>query len=147
MVWPTAAFLYYSSIYCNWWDFGGMSSVYIEIGGIHPTSCRPNPQPTTPHNSVVMIKLLSQKEKNRKIHGHFCTIAPYFVSGGIWVGWLLTSTYTKIGGIHPTSNLSQPTTLRISLLLQVRQNFKKINCVDYAFLSLLWIYFANLVHP
>ena len=57
------AFLYYSSICCNWWDFGGMSSVYIEIGGIHPTPCRPKPLPTTPHNSDVMIKLLSQKEE------------------------------------------------------------------------------------
>ena len=42
---------------------GGMSSVYIEIGGIHPTPCRPKPLPTTPHNSDVMIKLLSQKEE------------------------------------------------------------------------------------
>ena len=25
---------------------GGMSSVYIEIGGIHPTTCRPKPRPT-----------------------------------------------------------------------------------------------------
>ena len=40
-----------------------MSSVYIEIGGIHPTPCRPKPLPTTPHNSDVMIKLLSQKEE------------------------------------------------------------------------------------
>ena len=40
------AFLYYSSMYCNWWDFGGMSSVYIEIG------------------MIGMIKLLSQKEKS-----------------------------------------------------------------------------------
>ena len=58
------AFFYYSSIYCNWWDFGGMSSVYIEIGGIHRTSFRPKPRPTTPHDSGAMIKLLSQKEKS-----------------------------------------------------------------------------------
>ena len=57
------AFLYYSSIYCSWWDFGGMRLVYIEIGGIHPTSCRPKLRPTTPRNLCVMIKLLSQKEK------------------------------------------------------------------------------------
>ena len=37
------AFWYYSSIFCKWWDFGGMSSFYTEIGGIHPTGDRPKP--------------------------------------------------------------------------------------------------------
>ena len=31
------AIWYYSSIFCRWWDFGGMSSFYTEIGGIYPT--------------------------------------------------------------------------------------------------------------
>ena len=31
------AIWYYSSIFCKWWDLGGMSSFYTEIGGIHPT--------------------------------------------------------------------------------------------------------------
>ena len=46
------AFLYYSSIFCKWWDLGGMTSIYIKIGGIHPTSNRP--QPTTPRISLLL---------------------------------------------------------------------------------------------
>ena len=42
------AFLYYSPIFCKWWDLGRMTSIYIDIGGIHPTSNRQTP---TDHSS------------------------------------------------------------------------------------------------
>ena len=49
---------------------------YTVVGGIlvgwgqfiHPTSCNPKPRPNTPHNSGVMIKLLSKKIKLDQNH-------------------------------------------------------------------------------
>ena len=49
---------------------------YTVVGGIlvgwgqfiHPTSCHPKPRPNTPHNSGVMIKLLSKKIKLDQNH-------------------------------------------------------------------------------
>ena len=41
------AVLYYRSLYFTWWDLGGMVIQEINMGGINPTVCRPNPRPTT----------------------------------------------------------------------------------------------------
>ena len=58
------AIWYYSSIFCKWWDFGGMSSFYTEIGGIHPTGDRPKPRPTTPHNLLIIMIFLYQSQNS-----------------------------------------------------------------------------------
>ena len=50
------AFWYYDS----WWDISGMRS---KTGGIHPTSCRPNPGPTTPCNFFDTDIIQYQNEK------------------------------------------------------------------------------------
>ena len=50
------AFWYYDS----WWDIGGMRS---KTGGIHPTSCRPKPRPTTPRNFFDTVIIQYQNEK------------------------------------------------------------------------------------
>ena len=59
-----AAFWYYSSIFCKWWDFGGMSSFYTEIGGIHPTGDHPKPRPTTPRNLLIIMIFLYQSQNS-----------------------------------------------------------------------------------
>ena len=58
------AIWYYSSIFCKWWDFGGMSSFYTEIGGIHPTGDRPKPRPTTPRNLLIIMIFLYQNQNS-----------------------------------------------------------------------------------
>ena len=58
------AFWYYSSIFCKWWDFGGMSSFYTEIGGIHPTGDHPKPRPTTPRNLLIIMIFLYQSQNS-----------------------------------------------------------------------------------
>ena len=50
------AFWYYDS----WWDIGGMRS---KTGGIHPTSCRSKPQPTTPRYFFDTVIIQYQNEK------------------------------------------------------------------------------------
>ena len=64
------AFLYYSSIFCKWWDLGGMTSIYIKIGGIHPTSnC---PQPTTPRISLLLHVESKSYKKLTALIMHSC---------------------------------------------------------------------------
>ena len=58
------AIWYYSSIFCKWWDFGGMSSFYTEIGGIHPTGDRPKPRPTIPRNLLIIMIFLYQSQNS-----------------------------------------------------------------------------------
>ena len=64
------AFLYYSSIFCKWWDLGGMTSIYIKIGGIHPTSNRP--QPTTPRISLLLHVESKSYKKLTALIMHSC---------------------------------------------------------------------------
>ena len=58
------AIWYYSSIFCKWWDFGGMSSFYTEIGGIHPTGDRPEPRLTTLRNFLIIMIFLYQSQNS-----------------------------------------------------------------------------------
>ena len=74
------ALLYYSSIICKWWDMGGMTSIYIKMGGIHPTSNRP--QPTTPRISLLLHVESKGYKKLTALIMHSC---PCYES--IWLIW------------------------------------------------------------
>ena len=60
-------------------------------------------RPNSPKLILFSETKISETKTKTFFRGHFCTIASYFVNGG------MTSIYIDIGGIHPTSNRQTPT--------------------------------------
>ena len=75
-------------------------------------------RPNSPKLILFSETKFSETKTETFFRGHFCTIASYFVNGGIWVGWL-QFTLISVGSIPLVTAKPRPTTLRISLLITI----------------------------
>ena len=112
------AFLYYSSTFCKWWDLGGMTSIYIKTGGIHPTSNRP--QPTTPRIPLLLHVENKSYKKLTALIMHSC---PCYES--ILLIWSIPN------ALKPT--ISQKSILQIQNILMAMSKMVCINKLIHMF--------------